>query len=62
MSELNVPKCLRICFEPLDNRLPEELQAAASISLNQRLMSCLQSMEISDRHVDAVTELRAIAA
>ncbi|MEO1133165.1 MAG: DUF3536 domain-containing protein, partial [Cyanobacteria bacterium J06639_1] len=42
--------------------LPEELQAAASISLNQRLMTCLQSMELGERHADSITELRAIAA
>lgn len=42
--------------------LPEELQAAASIALNQRLMSCLQGMELQDRQTDSVTELRAIAA
>ncbi|MEM6446175.1 MAG: DUF3536 domain-containing protein [Cyanobacteria bacterium J06642_2] len=42
--------------------LPEELQAAASIALNQRLMACLQGMELDEHQTDAVTELRAIAA
>jgi alpha-amylase/alpha-mannosidase (GH57 family) len=41
--------------------VPESLQAAASIVLNQRLMTCLRDMELEGIGRDWVLELRAIA-
>ncbi|MDX2271884.1 MAG: DUF3536 domain-containing protein [Cyanobacteriota bacterium] len=41
--------------------VPEELQVAAQISLNQRLIACLQGLEMEDSHQDDhALELRAI--